>query len=130
MGRSLDMRFLHPYWDADVVDMLYRTPPQLLLRHGRAKGLVRDTVATRFPTLGLDRQKKIASTSFFKSLLRDEVPQLWQGSGRGRALADLGIVDGAQIDAMVEASLAETSRESLIRIWEIMNFDAWVASHG
>lgn len=129
MGRSLEMRFLHPFWDADVVDLLYRTPPQLLLRRGRAKGLVRDTVAKRFPTLGLDRQKKIASTSFFKSVLRNEVPHLWKHSGRGRTLADLGIIDGMQIDAMVKASLAETSRESLIRIWEIMNFDTWVASH-
>ena len=29
----------------------------------------------------------------------------------------------------VATSLAEVSRESLIRIWELMNFDAWVASH-
>ena len=129
MGKSLDMRFLHPFWDADVVDMLYRTPPELLMRRGRAKGLVRETVAKRFPSLGLDRQKKIASTSFFKSVLRNEVPNLWKASGRARTLADLGIVDARKVDAMVETSLAEVSRESLIRIWELMNFDAWVASH-
>ena len=30
---------------------------------------------------------------------------------------------------MADASLGENSRESLMRVWELLNFDAWVASH-
>ena len=93
MGRRLDVRFLHPYWDADVVDMLYRAPPLLLNRGGRAKGMVRETAARRFPTLGLDRQKKLAGTTFFRSVLRAEIPKLWQQSGGAPALAAMGIID-------------------------------------
>ena len=129
MGKILGVRFLHPFWDADVVDLLYRTPPELLIRRGRAKGLVRETVARRFPHLGLERQKKVASTSFFESVLRREVPGLWRASGGVPALATLRIVDDKKVRAMVGASLREDSRESLMRVWELLNFDAWVASH-
>jgi len=129
MGQRLGLRFLHPYWDADVVDMLYRTPPRLLSRDGRAKGLVRETVARRFPRLGLDRQKKLAGTSFYKSVLADEIPRLWKSAGgRAPTLAALGIVDPREIDVMVEAILSDPSREGLGRIWDVLNLDAWVES--
>lgn len=129
MGRRLDLKFLHPYWDADVVDMLYRTPPALLSRNGRAKGLVRDTVARRFPALDLERQKKVAGTSFYRSVLQAEIPELWQRSGGARSLEAMGIVDGRKTNAMVEASLSQSSREGLGRVWELLNLDAWVQSH-
>lgn len=129
MGRRLGVRFRHPYWDADVVDLLYRTPPRLLSRNGRAKSLVRDTVARRFPRLGLERQKKIAGTSFFRQVLRDEIPKLWKNSGGAPHLAALGVVDAARAQAMVDASLSEFSREGLSRIWDLVNLDAWVQAH-
>jgi asparagine synthase (glutamine-hydrolysing) len=128
MGRRLDVKFLHPYWDADVVDLLYRTPPALLSRGGRSKGLVRDTVARRFPALGLDRQKKVAGTAFFESVLRAEVPRLWEASRGTPALAALGVVDPARTQAMAEASFAEFDRNALNRIWNLLNLDAWVQS--
>ncbi len=127
MGRRLDLRFLHPFWDADVVDMLYRTPPALLIRPGRAKAVVRETVARRFPTLGLDRQKKIAGTSFFRSVLREEIPKLWKSSGGVPALAAIGIVDARRTNAMVEAALSRSS-EPLYRVWDLLNLNAWVES--
>ena len=129
MGRRLDVQFRHPYWDAGVVDMLYRTPPHLLIRDGRAKGLVRDTVARRFPALGLDRQKKIPATSFFRSLLHDEIPKLWQSSGGAPALGAMGIIDPRKAQAMVEESLAPSGSQDLIRVWDLLNVEAWVQSH-
>lgn len=126
MGRRLDVRFLHPYWDADIVDMLYRTPPLLLSKNGRAKGLIREPMARRFPMLGLDRQKKLAGTPFFKSILRAEVPKLWRSAGGVPALVDLGIVDVHQVKTVVEAGLTDTTREGLCRIWELLNLETWV----
>ena len=61
-GRSMDMRVLMPYWDPDLVDLLYRVPPDLLNRGDRAKALVRETLANRFSGLGLDRQKKVIAS--------------------------------------------------------------------
>jgi asparagine synthase (glutamine-hydrolysing) len=40
-GRHLGLRMTQPYWDPDLVDLLYRVPPDVLTRGGRAKGLVR-----------------------------------------------------------------------------------------
>jgi asparagine synthase (glutamine-hydrolysing) len=36
-SRRVGVRLLHPYWDADLVDLLARIPPPLLNRGGRAK---------------------------------------------------------------------------------------------
>jgi asparagine synthase (glutamine-hydrolysing) len=128
MGRRLGMRIMHPYWDADLVDMLYRTPPHLLMRSGRAKGLVRETVARRFPSLGLDRQKKVAATSFYRSVLQHEVPRLWKSSGGAPALAALGVIDPGRTDDMVRKALSQFSRAGLSRVWDVMNLEAWVRS--
>jgi hypothetical protein len=128
MGRRLGMRIMHPYWDADLVDMLYRTPPHLLMRKRRAKGLVRETVARRFPALGLDRQKKVAATSFYRSVLQNEVPQLWKSSGGAPTLASLGVIDERKTDDMVRGALSQFSRAGLSRVWDVMNLEAWVRS--
>lgn len=130
MGRGLGVRIMHPYWDADLVDMLYRTPPHLLMRAGRAKSLVRETVARRFPALGLDRQKKVAATSFYRSVLVAEVPQLWRSFGGAPALAALGVIDSRKTDDMVQKALSQSSRAGLSRVWDVLNLEAWVRSHG
>ena len=36
-GRQAGVRILHPYWDPDLIDMLYRTPPDRLMRGGRQR---------------------------------------------------------------------------------------------
>jgi asparagine synthase (glutamine-hydrolysing) len=129
VSSRLGMRYHHPYWDADVVDMLYRTPPHLLMREGRAKGLVRGTVARRFPSLGLDRQKKVAASGFYESVLRDEVPRLWQTTGGAPGLASLGIIDTARTDDMVRGALETFDRRSLRQVWDVIKLEAWVRSH-
>ena len=129
VSSRLGMRFHHPYWDADVVDMLYRTPPQLLLRDGRAKGLVRGTVSRRFPSLGLDRQKKVAASGFYESVLREEVPHLWQSRGGAPALASLGVIDKAKTDDMVKEALGTFDRRNLRQVWDVVKLEAWVRSH-
>ena len=58
-GTRMGLRILMPYWDADLLEMLYRVPPHLLNKGGRSKGLVRQSVARRFPQLGFERQKKV-----------------------------------------------------------------------
>src|SRR5262249_17772339 len=46
-GKQIGVRLLHPFFDADVVEMLYRTPPRVLNDGGRTKGLVRQTLVRR-----------------------------------------------------------------------------------
>jgi asparagine synthetase B (glutamine-hydrolysing) len=129
MGRHLEVRFLHPFWDADVVDILYRTPPLLLFAGGRAKSIVRDTMTKRFPGLGLDRQKKRAGTTFYQTVLDREIPELWRRHGDLTALADLGVVDPRAAAAMVENTLSKDLGIGKVRIWDVMNLETWVRAH-
>jgi asparagine synthase (glutamine-hydrolysing) len=129
MGRSLGVRYLHPYWDAEVVDILYQTPPLLLFAGGRAKSVVRETMARRFPALGLDRQKKRAGTAYFSSVLDREIPDLWRRNGDLSAMADLGIVDPQAAAAMAKESIESSGGIGLTRIWDLMNVESWIRAH-
>ncbi len=128
-GRRQGVRYLHPYWDADVVEILYRTPPLLLFSGGRSKSLVRHTMARRFPGLGLEHQKKRAGTSFYRSVLDREIPALWPGSANLEALGDLGIVEPTKAAAMADSSIANRFGTGLVRIWDLMNLETWVRAH-
>jgi asparagine synthetase B (glutamine-hydrolysing) len=129
MGRRLDVEFQHPFWDADIVDMLYRTPPDLLMARGRAKSLVRETLARRFPQLGFERQKKRAGTSFYRTILQQSIPPLWREQGGLPSLSDLGIVDGAKAAAMIEDAIAPPYKENLRFVWDLLNLEAWTSAH-
>jgi asparagine synthetase B (glutamine-hydrolysing) len=127
LGRRLGLRFLHPYWDADLVDLLFRTPPALLERAGRSKGLVRSKVAARLPHLGLDRQRKIAATSLHQSLLSAEAAQLLAAVGGLETLGALGIVDPVTGWAYVQQSLSLPGMPQH-RAWELLNLEMWTRS--
>jgi len=127
-GRQSGVTMTQPYCDADLVELLYRMPPDVLTRGGRAKGLVRETVARRFPALGFDRQRKVNATSFFENVLRTEGPAAWERVDHGAVLAELGVVNGPQLtDLMGRLFVGERDPESY-RIWTVLNLAAWVQS--
>lgn len=129
MGRRLDIRFLHPFWDAEVVDILYRTPPLRLFAEGRSKSVVRQTMARRFPELGLEHQKKRAGTTFYARVLDREIPALWSQRPGFDELADLGIIDPVAARAMGTSSVEKKSGLGLVSIWDLMNVNTWVRAH-
>ena len=129
LGKRIGIRFLHPFWDPDVVEMLCRTAPRVLNEGGRTKGLVRQTVARRFPALGLERQRKVRSATFFRSLLLREGPALVDAAGDFPALSALGIVDGQATRVFFRNGLKESGPRS-IRIWHLLNLEMWVRWHG
>jgi len=126
MGQRLGVRFLHPYWDADLVDMLHRIPPRLLNRGGRLKGLVRYTVANRFPDLGFERHKKVAATNFFRRIIREEGPAVWRAMGRPHGLEALGVVDGREVHNTVSALLGGLDPSQFFRVWDVLALESWV----
>jgi hypothetical protein len=114
--------------------MLYRTPPHVLNQGGRSKGLVRDTLARRFPTLGFDRQRKVAATSFYRSIVFTEGAAVAETYGDCRMLHELGIVDGAEASRAIREALAtpEPQRRSAPhphRVRDLLNLEAWVRAH-
>jgi asparagine synthetase B (glutamine-hydrolysing) len=128
-GRRVGAAIRAPYWDADVLELLYRTPPELLNRGGRAKGLVRESLARRFPNLGFERQRKVTSVRFATSLLFSETAEAWRAVGRPRALAEAGVVDPKSVELAVErVATAETNPRSAQTIWDILNLEVWLRS--
>jgi asparagine synthetase B (glutamine-hydrolysing) len=129
LGRRIGVRFLHPFWDPDVVEILGRIPPRLLSEGGRTKGLIRQTLARRFPELRLERQRKVQATPFFQSLLLREGLALADAVGDFPALSALGIVDGRATGAFVRARIKQPGPQS-IRAWQPLNLEIWAQSHG
>ena len=127
-GRQTGLRFLHPFCDPDLVEMLCRTPPRLLNADGRSKGLVRRTLAKRFPALGLERQRKVLFNALFEQLLLREGPALADLAGDFPALSGLGIVDGAALAAFIRQALMQPGPR-LHQIWQPINLEIWVRAY-
>jgi asparagine synthetase B (glutamine-hydrolysing) len=126
IGRRIGTWLLKPYYDSELVDLLLRIPPSLLQRGGREKGMVRDTVAKRFPTLQFERQRKVSALGFMSSILHKEGPRVWKELGGAKALESLGIVDHQSIEAAMQRSFTSSDRRSRNVIWEITNLETWV----
>lgn len=124
MEQRAGVRFAHPFWDADLVDLLFRTPPARLVKDGRSKGLVRTTVARRFPEFGFERQQKLGATSFSRQLFRAEGPGLVDGMGALRTLGELGVIDADAARTFMQTALQD-NRADLFRVWDVLNLEKW-----
>ena len=126
-GRRVGIPIHEPFWDADLQEFLYRVPPDLLEQGGRTKGLVRGMLARRFPNAGFERQKKVIGNEFAFDTFVTEVPRVLAEMGGARALAELGIVDQAQLDHAVERMRSDpTERGQSYRLWHVVGLEAWV----
>jgi hypothetical protein len=123
-GRLNGQRVLHPFWDVDLVNALYRIPPHLLMKDGRSKWLLRRRLAARLPGLGLERRAKVSARGVFRGLMASEAPAAWAHLGGVKALADAGIVSPAGADLAYE-SAARLRRLGSGRFWALLNFETW-----
>jgi hypothetical protein len=127
--RRAGLRVLHPYWDADLVDLLYRTPPFMLDQGGRTKGLVRSCLARKFPQLGFDRQSKMGAGSFYASSIYKEATSIWRELGSAHTLTELGIVDEPALRRFMDGLLGREQKEQAYRVWSVLNLEAWARAH-
>lgn len=137
-SRGAGVRVLHPYWDTRLVEFLHATPPSLLNRDGRSKGLIRAMLARRFPTLGFERQRKTITASFFGRSVVAQAPAVWREMGGTQALADAGIVDPTRAATLYEtdssaALLDDTSpapdHNRTDPMWEVLTLESWLRAH-
>jgi asparagine synthetase B (glutamine-hydrolysing) len=126
MGKRFDVRFLHPFWDPDVVDLCYRSLPTFMSQGGRTKALVRGTIARRFPGQGLEEQRKVVARSYYHSVLLREFARLVDLAGDFPALSALGVVDGRAVGAVVRGE-RQTSRMS--RLFNLIGVEMWTRAH-
>jgi asparagine synthetase B (glutamine-hydrolysing) len=128
-GQRMGVRLMMPYWDADLVGMLYRVPPHLLSKGGRSKGLVRQSLARRFPQLGFERQKKVIATNFFRSTLLAQGAEALRGLGGTPCLSELGIVEDKGLHATMEGIFSGEGSRRAYHIWDVLNLEAWLRTH-
>ena len=124
LGREVGVRFQHPYWDPDLVEHMYRTPPEILTRGNRTKGLVRAAVHRRFPGLNFEVQRKVLAFSFFASVAAPEAKKLAPRYTDFRALADLGVVEPEGARAFV-AGAFDRSPRTMVQAWRLVTLEAW-----
>jgi hypothetical protein len=124
LGRGMGVRFQHPYWDADLVEHMYRTPPEILTRGNRTKGLVRAAVHRRFPGLNFEVQRKVLAFSFFAAVASPEAKQLAPHFWDFSALADLGVVEPGGARSYVEGAFDQSPR-TMVQAWRLITLEAW-----
>ena len=122
--RLTGLRTLAPFQDADLVHFLYRVPPELLDRGGRAKGLVRAELARRFPDLGFERHKKISALSFARNVAIEQGERAWKELGGVPALAEQGVVDPKAFERELRTIVGGNEQEAY-RIWDVLNLESW-----
>jgi hypothetical protein len=129
-GRRLGVRILNPYWDADLMAMLYRTPPHLLTGNGRSRGLVRESIGKRFPTLDVrPHRPRTGVTSFYRMTLLIEAGPAWEQLGGVQALADLHVVDRIRVTQRFEEITAKAQYDKAGFLWDILSLETWARTH-
>lgn len=125
-GRRHGLRVLHPFWDVDLIELLHRVPPDLLMKDGQSKWLLRRKVTQRLPGLGLERRKKASAANVFLELLEREAPAAWSRLGGAPALERIGVVRTADIESGHPCQNLIGKAGGTGRLYTLLNLEAWV----
>jgi len=125
-GRRTTQHVLHPYWDVDLVSLLYRVPPNLLVKDGRSKWLLRRRVAKRLPGLGLEQRVKVNAHQVFSGIMWREIEVAWNQLGGLHALAQAGVVSSTGLQSQASTQPGFRGLGSPGRAWILLNLEAWL----
>jgi asparagine synthase (glutamine-hydrolysing) len=121
-GRRLGLRVLHPFWDIDLVSMLHRVPPRLLMQDGRSKSLLRRRLSQEFPGLGLETRGKGTAAHVFRTVMEEQAPPIMRTSGGPTTLARLGVVEVGSVD-YANSTIGAWGGPG--RLWAMLNLETW-----
>lgn len=131
VGRRMGTPLREPFWDPDLIELLVRVRPQARSAGGLAKALVRRPLARRFPGLGFEAQRKSNLGEAFLSMLSAEAGFARQVVGKLKGLVGLGVIDGEQVQVLLDDALAGRSHRTQVSwAWEILNLETWLRSRG
>jgi hypothetical protein len=125
-GRRNGVRVMHPFWDVDLLTLLFRARPETLSADGQSKWLLRKAVAPRLPNLGLERRGKVRADYVFRGIMDREADGAL-GELRGlKTLQRLGVVEQAGV--ISEDHSASRFGQSIGpgKKWGLLNIEAWV----
>jgi asparagine synthase (glutamine-hydrolysing) len=127
-GRRGGAPILQPFWDADLVQFLVRTPPELLNRGGRSKGVVRDMVARHVPGFGFERQRKVSASSVATGTVIGSALRTWRELDGVPCLGGLGVVQSDRLESEMKRIVAERDVRNAYRLWYVFTVEAWLQS--
>jgi Asparagine synthase len=120
---------MHPYWYPRLADFLLRIRPETLTAGSQSKSLIRNMLAERFPQLGFERQKKVISIDFPRTVFARELPGLWQEIGPARQMGEMGLVDPKRYQEKIAATLRSRRGRGLYDAWHGATVEAWSRLH-
>ena len=126
-GERLGIRRIEPFFDPDVVELLCRVRPELLIAGNREKAPVRPLLRRSVPSVGPEWPKTVFMDSYLASVLRSQGPAVWRRLGGASALAELEVVDGDGVRGFVDTYFAGNGGPAdMWRVWSILSAEAWV----
>lgn len=125
-GRRHGMRMLHPFWDVDLIELAHRVPPDLLMKDGRSKWLLRRRLAERIPGLGLETRAKVSAAHVFRDLMRDQATAALEALGGPRTLGRLGVVRADEVESPGQPRTILERWGGSGRLWTLLNLETWV----
>lgn len=129
LGRRVGVRVAQPFWDADLIDLMMKIRPQVRMRDGFTKSLLRGPLIRQLPGLGFDKRLKSYTGNVIFSYTRSGAAKARESMGRTWLLADLGLVDPDRLNPFIDRALSGVSGGELSHAWEILNLETWVRAH-
>jgi hypothetical protein len=126
LGSRCGVRLRHPYWDADLIATLCRTPIEVLNLGNRSKGMVREWVENQVPGIGLRQQKKCLSLNFYRKRILHEARSLLDSFEGFKRLDQTGVVDGRLALAQVKGILESNELSKAHEVWSLLNLEYWL----
>ena len=123
-SRHLGIELVSPYWDADLVELVFALPARSFQIGGHAKGLARTSLARRLDADVARRLRPIRADTTLAAALAREAGPLIATLGGFRRLSALGVVSESAATDFVDPRDAPPTPD-LLR-WRLLCTEAWL----
>jgi asparagine synthase (glutamine-hydrolysing) len=121
MASSVEARV--PFLDRELVEFALALPPELKVRDGEGKYLLKKAVTPLLPREVVERPKQGFSAPV-SEWFRGDLGERAQRAIRGSSLASRGLLDYAQIDRLWDAHRSGRG-EWAFQLWNLYNVSVW-----
>lgn len=129
LSRRIDLLVQQPFWDADLIELMIRIRPQVLVRGNLTKSFIRNALIRRFPESGFEHRRKSRTDRFWLSTVSAQAKPEYESIGGVRTLGELGVLDPAHADSFMNCQPRNDGYQWCRPAWDILNLEAWARAH-